>query len=617
MKRLSILICSLFSVLIFTTSCSDFFEQESKEVIYSDKDHLYSAVDTVFSVVGILDKLQAIADRTNLLGEVRADLVDITDVTPSDLRDLAQFNVGDDNIYNRPFDYYAIINNCNYFIAHVDTAMKNNRDQYIFMKEWAAVKGIRAWTYLQLVLNYGRVPFVTEPVLTKEDADKPYPQYTIDQVCDYFINDLATIPERYNTEYPGLGNLSSANVPSRLLFFPLSILRGELYLWKATMTGDKESYRQAALNYYKYINERNGINSAYPIGASFIGWLPGNANWNSTIGMGMDNESESVSADAELISMIAISPEYDSVPNPHFNRLRYLYNSREDNKYKVSLEPSVGLIELSASQPNCCIDPNGLTWKYSPAGLSEHMSGDLRLSENWSIGHTIDRDTRELIETQTIRKFRSRNIHVYRRTMLYLRMAEALNMAGYPRMAFLILSNGINNNVIQNEVMPYYPTVSDSLYLARFDFANNRYGIVTANDMASLGGGRGINFPEDHNTIGIHTRGSGWTPYNEYYQFTDSVLVDSVNVAVPLATQQAYVDSLIINESALEFAFEGTRYYDMMRFAKRQPNPGAAMQQLVFGRKGEANRDMMSTEIKRPLTDERNWFLTWKGKVGF
>lgn len=617
MKRLSILICSLFSVLIFTTSCSDFFEQESKEVIYSDKDHLYSSVDTVFSVVGILDKLQAIADRTNLLGEVRADLVDITDVTPSDLRDLAQFNVGDDNIYNRPFDYYAIINNCNYFIAHVDTAMKNNRDQYIFMKEWAAVKGIRAWTYLQLVLNYGRVPFVTEPVLTKEDADKPYPQYTIDQVCDYFINDLATIPERYNTEYPGLGSLSSANVPSRLLFFPLSILRGELYLWKATMTGDKESYRQAALNYYKYINERNGINSAYPIGASFIGWLPGNANWNSTIGMGMDNESESVSADAELISMIAISPEYDSVPNPHFNRLRYLYNSREDNKYKVSLEPSVGLIELSASQPNCCIDPNGLTWKYSPAGLSEHMSGDLRLSENWSIGHTIDRDTRELIETQTIRKFRSRNIHVYRRTMLYLRMAEALNMAGYPRMAFLILSNGINNNVIQNEVMPYYPTVSDSLYLARFDFANNRYGIVTANDMASLGGGRGINFPEDHNTIGIHTRGSGWTPYNEYYQFTDSVLVDSVNVAVPLATQQAYVDSLIINESALEFAFEGTRYYDMMRFAKRQPNPGAAMQQLVFGRKGEANRDMMSTEIKRPLTDERNWFLTWKGKVGF
>lgn len=617
MKRLSILICSLFSVLIFTTSCSDFFEQESKEVIYSDKDHLYSAVDTVFSVVGILDKLQAIADRTNLLGEVRADLVDITDVTPSDLRDLAQFNVGDDNIYNRPFDYYAIINNCNYFIAHVDTAMKNNRDEYIFMKEWAAVKGIRAWTYLQLVLNYGRVPFVTEPVLTKEDADKPYPQYTIDQVCDYFINDLATIPERYNTEYPGLGSLSSANVPSRLLFFPLSILRGELYLWKATMTGDKESYRQAALNYYKYINERNGINSAYPIGASFIGWLPGNANWNSTIGLSMDNGSESVSPDAELISMIAISPEYDSVPNPHFNRLRYLYNSREDNKYKVSLEPSVGLIELSASQPNCCIDPNGLTWKYSPAGLSEHMSGDLRLSENWSIGHTIDRDTRELIETQTIRKFRSRNIHVYRRTMLYLRMAEALNMAGYPRMAFLILSNGINNNVIQNEVMPYYPTVSDSLYLARFDFANNRYGIVTANDMASLGGGRGINFPEDHNTIGIHTRGSGWTPYNEYYQFTDSVLVDSVNVAVPLATQQAYVDSLIINESALEFAFEGTRYYDMMRFAKRQPNPGAAMQQLVFGRKGEANRDMMSTEIKRPLTDERNWFLTWKGKVGF
>ncbi|MBR6605344.1 MAG: RagB/SusD family nutrient uptake outer membrane protein, partial [Prevotella sp.] len=144
------------------TSCSDFFEQESKHVIYSDKDHLVGATDTMYSVIGIMNKMQAVADRTILLGEARGDLMDITEVTSSDLRDVALFNVGSENMYNQPRDYYAIINNCNYFIANADTALKNNRNEKIFMKEYAAVKAFRAWTYLQLALNYGSVPFVTE-----------------------------------------------------------------------------------------------------------------------------------------------------------------------------------------------------------------------------------------------------------------------------------------------------------------------------------------------------------------------------------------------------------------------------------------------------------------------
>ncbi len=161
------------------TSCDDFFEQESKHVIFTENSHLNGATDTIYSVVGIMNKMQAVADRTILLGEARGDLVDITETTSSDLRDVALFNVGSENKYNQPRDYYAVINNCNYFIAHVDTALKNNRNEKIFLKEYAAVKAFRAWTYLQLALNYGSVPFVTEPVLTKEEADRDYPRMDI------------------------------------------------------------------------------------------------------------------------------------------------------------------------------------------------------------------------------------------------------------------------------------------------------------------------------------------------------------------------------------------------------------------------------------------------------
>ena len=78
-----------------------------------------------------------------------------------------------------------------------------------------------------------------------------------------------------------------------------------------------------------------------------------------------------------------------------------------------------------------------------------------------------------------------------------------------------------------------------------------------------------------------------------------------------------FVDSLIINESALEFAFEGTRYYDIMRYAMRQPNPGATMENFILARRGEENRDAMRSEIKKSLLQTSNWYLDWNGYLGF
>ena len=72
---------------------------------------------------------------------------------------------------------------------------------------------------------------------------------------------------------------------------------------------------------------------------------------------------------------------------------------------------------------------------------------------------------------------------------------------------------------------------------------------------------------------------------------------------------------MILNESALEFAFEGTRYYDIMRYAMRQANPGQAMAEIIGARLGEANRASMSAVINK-LADQRNWYLSWKGKIG-
>ena len=251
---------------------------------------------------------------------------------------------------------------------------------------------------------------------------------------------------------------------------------------------------------------------------------------------------------------------------------------------------------------------------YAPKGLTDHMSGDLRLQDVWRESWTRDAASGDRIETQYIYKYSSqRNVHIYRRTMVYLRMAEALNMAGYPHMAFSILSSGLSNRQIRNQIMPYYDTEdkADSIFLAKFDFNDSRYALVTTDDVAAT------SFGQLHNMMGIHSRGSGWTPMNEHYVLpNDSIEPDLGLRAQLIKEQQAYVDSLVLDEGALEFAFEGTRYYDIMRYALRQKDPGQTMVKVIGARLGEDKRSSMSAIVSK-LADQNNWYLNWKGKIGY
>ncbi len=609
-------IIGYLSFSVSLVSCEDFFEQESEHVIYYDNEHLNNAVDTIYSLTGILSKLEALGDRTILLGELRGDLVSLTDEADANLREIASFNISDDNIYNSPKDYYAVINNCNYYIAHADTALKNNRNEYIFMREYTVIKAIRAWTYLQLVINYGRVPFVTDPILSEEDAEKKYSMYELQDICSYFINDLKPLTTLYGHDIPLIGKVQS--VDSRYFYYPLWVILGDLYLWAG---GSESNYREAALCYYNYINERNGNNSSYPTGVARTYWPLNTSSynrprdeWSSSFSGG--NEGN-YTANSELITVIA----GDSLPSePNYSQLRLLFNSREENDYKATIVPSTGLKEISEAQYNCLVSSNGSTVSYAPHGLTNNLSGDLRLSQVWdnleNVTVTYSNGTSERIDNyQSIYKWNSssRNVPILRRQMVYLRMAEALNMAGYPRMAFMILSNGLNNTVINEEVRPYYNTVADSLYFNQFDFpaSSDRYVIYDVEQLIGTSTKKG-------NTLGIHSRGSGWTPLNEYYRLpNDTIEPDAAKRAQLIKEQQEVVDDMLNDEGALELAFEGTRFYDLMRFALRRDDPGAYMKRFITARNGYFNSSSMSA-IGNIIADPRNWYLRWhNGAVGY
>ena len=553
--------CGLAVALSGLTSCSDILSTESELVEYEKDNTLNHPTDSVYSVMGIVGKLQMIADRTVLLGEVRSDLVTVTDAASSDLKRLADFNMKESNKYNQVSDYYAVINNCNYFLAHVDTAMQR-RGRQLFINEFAAVKVFRAWAYLELVKNYGEVPLVTTPMMSEREAAAAVagPRSGIKEVCDYFINDLT--PVAY-VEIPRYGDIGGYQ--SNRFFIPTRALLGDLCLWAGR-------YQEAATWYADYLNDRND-----PVLVS----KSNRARWTSPTSFVTPSRGYNGTASSEQLSYIPMETRiFDGI----ISDLDNIFESTTENYNYFQLKPSNGLRNLSASQIYCMEYKTDVTTDtiYAPrSGFSNDLYvGDLRLCSNFSTQTTGNESEYSEYGTtyQSVFKIVRSEITTYRSPMVYLRFAEALNRAGYPQSAMLILKYGLC-------------TENARQYVDTVEYAASKQYIAFDE----------IYFRRD-DVAGIHSRGSGDSQCNAYYVLPQPATAlatrqDTVNYQIPL------VEDMIIDEMALEGAFEGYRFYDLMRVALRRGDP-SYLANPISRRNGQADESVRSL-----LLNTENWYL--------
>ena len=542
------------------TSCADMLDTKSDMVGRVEDSKINTPEDSLNYVTGAIRCMQVIADRTLLLGELRADLMTPSVDATTAIQQMAANDFSAPNQYNNISDYYAVINNCNYFIENADTTL-DRLGKKIFEKEYAVMKTYRAWTYLQLAKIYGKVPLVLKPLLTEKDALTATQQKyaDINEICSYFIDDLKPYVD---TEYPQYGQMGTDKFESPKFFIPVRVLLGEMCLW----TG---RYDEACSYFYNYLARKNQYVPTY---TSKARWDVTNLDFTTA---SMVYSISLYSADAsEIITFIPMeNNEFYGIKS----YIQNLFSSTETNYYHYQAGPSNALFDISKAQDYCYVDKVSETKKdtvYAPKTGFQHSyeAGDLRLSCFYYKRKLNQSENSEYSsDYQQITKMGKGNfIPLYRRQMIYLMFAEALNRAGYPESAFCILKYGLTNKNIEKYVSEDERTRA----AAYLDFNDDIF--------------------DEYNTLGIHARGCGDVDCDTTYCIPASLSGEE---------ETKYVEDLIITEMALEGAFEGYRFYDLMRIALRRNDP-AYLAEPISRRAGEKDEATYSR-----LMDSHNWYL--------
>src|SRR5574344_145734 len=541
MKKIIIIAVAAISLV----SCSDYFNPDNESVVGTGKS-ITTQRDAFYQMCGILKSVQNLGDGYVIKGELRGDLMTTTSNSTQDLRDIENFSADTTNTYYDRRKLYEVVNNCNYLINYIDTTIQVKGTK-VLKYEYAQAKSIRAWAYLQLCLDYGEAYYYTSPVLDSEDKVNGN-TLKLDALCDTLIADLLPYVPEGDADYepmPSYGTIGS--VSSRLLFIPVRFMLGELYMWK-------QDFSKAAEMYYELmLSRRMQVRSA-----AFAN------TWKSTT-----LESTTLNWKNQFSSVDTVN--YSSI---------------------ISYNANTGYIDgLSNIADMCDIDEDYLI-KPSSSAISNWndetycftadnvTKGDLRgLYGSYDV-KTVAEGNND-VDYSYITKFSymkvSNNPYLIlsRSALVYLRYAEAVNRLGKHQLAFAVLKYGLNRTVMLNA------NYIDDKEKTGENFTD--FGQITANRADAFSGNGAL-----------HDRGCGSSSYNGNFKITGITDADST----------LCVEDFIMKEYALECAFEGNRFHDLMRIASYRNQPSYLAEKVA-----QKFPSSQRASIIAKLSDKSNWYL--------
>lgn len=513
--------------LTLFTSCDDLLDVDPEEVLLTE-DYLGASKQEARSALfGVLSQLQDVAGQYIVLGELRGDLANVNANTSDELREINNHAISEDNSYADLTTMFSIINNCNFALEGIDTSAYENE----LLDDYASILRVRTWAQMQILINYGKLPYITKPIKTSDELDDSYPLLSVDQALTQLIANLQEVQEVENvTKYAGsLGFNIFKMIPDQ------NILLGDLYLWKG-------SYDLAATHYKAFFEEYGSIGS-YNLTNDLISLSENNGTYSVTNEGWGDIFGESI-RNAEVINYVGFSEQFRQ-PNSSFAVVT------------TQMQASTSIISNWNNQ--------SMGYQELPVELVDGRT-DVRAG----LSATLD------AAEPLISKYQYEYFAWNRAAKIYLRYAEAINYAGYPEHALAVVNGIFNNPNVSFADAPIYGNEEDFLNLDSETF-------YFFGDGEPTGGNLGVRGRVSLAPVGL------------------GIDMDS-------AEAMEQVGALILNEAALELAFEGNRWEDLVRFSRRAGDPSLLADAVAdkFETSGDAGT---AATVKAKLLNPENWYL--------
>jgi len=556
--------------------CKKVFDIKPQDQL--DQSQAYQNVfDADAAVVGIYGKFMALADRYVILNELRGDLLDYTVNADEALRQISTHTVTANNPYANPRPFYELIINCNDVLENFQVmASEKKMTDAEFKQRYSDIGALRSFIYLQLGIHFGEVPYVTSS-LKNVDAVKDisnYPRLPFTVLLDSLIRFTEALP--FKDVYPAGTNLNLTvdGYPTQKFYVNKKVILGDLNLWKGNYTKAADWYRQVMET-----GTQGTVNGNY-YSQYKVGW-DSNGDIDHYVTYSRAGDASTLVYNTQW--RIMFEQPFGSAG---FDR-EWVWVLPFDSKFK----PDNSLVKL-----------------FSPSGGSYLIKPSQEIMDLWdgetqrpAQGLSIPYDARKLLSTSNIAgqpvamKYLYNYINysslnpfnlltkngkwfLFRQTHLHLRFAEAANRASRYRLAWGFLNSGIAGAYPApgSDVTLYHNTLSES-YPFNFDARNS--------------GGSGVPYyrADWYRNIGIRAR------------------ANLVDIAVPAADSLVTIENALLKENALENAFEGTRWPDLLRIALRRNDPTIIADKIYnkLLKDGSGNAAAARTKLMNPA----NWYL--------
>lgn len=538
------------------SSCRKIFDVEPENVL--ERQQTYRNVfDADAAVLGVYSKFMRLAKPYVLLNELRADLMSPTMNADIYLQQLNNHTVTVDNPYIDPTPFYDVIINCNDVLKNFDIMLAEKKlktDEY--NQRYADITSIRTFVYLQLGIHFSKdpqgnigIPYVTDPLESVADVkdESKYPYLPFRQLLAELIKTMEALPtkELYTSNTTLITTVDQYRTEK--FFINKKVLLGDLHLWNAAY--DPSSYNKAARwyrqvlshydnlgnentqkNYYKMVGTID-VNIGNQLSVQYVRYRESDINalyesnnegWRSMFSRGKNNYDAQF--DWEWIWHLPFSSNF-APKNPFIDLFSnvggsYLVkpsqvamdnwnNQRQNNRFPFDARGNF-TYKTIAGQP--------VIMKY----LYYHIDGNTFLP-------TINPNGR------------SGEWWLYRAASVWQHFGEAANREGHPTLGYAIVNQGLRSTYTPPNAPSNVTNIMQTFLPPPYDFdarsGDNPQFRAIWRDMAGL---RGRAYLQSRPVVG-----------------------DSLSS----------VEDMLIDEGALELAYEGQRWTDLLRIAIRRNDP--------------------------------------------